>query len=169
MDVTAVVLVVAQWLHTLAAAFWVGGGAVYLLVIRPMSRRAPSTGSGQASTGSGQTLAEEFRGLVDIAVIAMVITGVVLAFDRLTSQHTGAGYAAVLGVKLALTLWMFWLAGVMRRRRPRAAAPSESSDAGAATTGWRRLMDSTNQVVAIGVAVFLLSTVMQWLFERAVQ
>ena len=168
MDVTAVVLVIAQWLHTLAAAFWVGGGAVYLLVIRPMSRR-PSTGSGQASTGSGQTLAEEFRGLVDIAVIAMVITGVVLAFDRLTSQHTGAGYAAVLGVKLALTLWMFWLAGVMRRRRPRAAEASQSGNAGAATTGWRRFMDATNQVVAIGVAVFLLSTVMQWLFERAVQ
>ena len=168
MDVTAVVLVVAQWLHTLAAAFWVGGGAVYLLVIRPASRR-PSTSSGQASTGPSQTLAEEFRGLVDIAVIAMVVTGVVLAFDRLTSQHTGAGYAAVLGVKLALTLWMFWLAGVMRRRRPRAAAPSQSSDAAAATTGWRRFMDATNQVVAIGVVVFLLSTVMQWLFERAVQ
>ena len=107
--------------------------------------------------------------MVDIAVIAMVVTGVVLAFDRLTSQHTGAGYATVLGVKLALTLWMFWLAGVMRRRRPRQAAPSQSSDAAAATTGWRRFMDATNQVVAIGVVVFLLSTVMQWLFERAVQ
>ena len=157
MDATAVVLVITQWLHTLAAAFWVGGGAVYLLVIRPMSRR------GEGS----RTLAEEFRGLVDIAVIAMVVTGVVLAFDRLTSQHTGAGYAAVLGVKLALTLWMFWLAGVMRRRRPRQAASSEG--AVAATTGWRRFMDSANQVVAIGVVVFLLSTVMQWLFERAVQ
>ena len=109
MDVSAVALVIAQWVHTLAAAFWVGGGLVYVLVIRPLTRQA---GSG------GQTLADEFRGLVDIAVIAMVITGVVLAFERLTSQHTGVGYAAVLGAKLALTLWMFWLAGVIRRRRP---------------------------------------------------
>ena len=163
MDVTAVVLVIAQWVHTLAAAFWVGGGLVYLLVIRPANRRATlRRGSGRAE-GGGQTLADEFRGLVDIAVIAMVITGVVLAFDRLTSQHAGVGYAAVLGAKLALTLWMFWLAGVIRRRRPRPAAASP----GATGTGWRQLMDAANQVVIIGVVVFLLSTVMQALFERA--
>ena len=162
MDVTAVVLVIAQWVHTLAAAFWVGGGLVYLLVIRPANRRAAlRRGSGRAE-GGGQTLADEFRGLVDIAVIAMVITGVVLAFDRLTSQHAGVGYAAVLGAKLALTLWMFWLAGVIRRRRPRPAASP-----GATRPGWRQLMDAANQVVIIGVAVFLLSTVMQALFERA--
>ena len=173
MDVTSVVLVIAQWVHTLAAAFWVGGGLVYLLVIRPADRRRAALsqaqdgplrpGSGQASTGSGraETLADEFRGLVDIAVIAMVITGVVLAFDRLTSQHAGVGYAAVLGAKLALTLWMFWLAGVIRRRRPRPAASAASG------TGWRQLMDAANQVVIIGVVVFLLSTVMQALFERA--
>ena len=152
MDVTIVALVIAQWVHTLAAAFWVGGGLVYLLVIRPAA---------QASDG-GRTLAGEFRALVDVAVIAMVITGVVLAFDRLTSQHANVGYAAVLGVKLALTLWMFWLAGVIRRRRPRPAAPPPK-------TGWRQLMDSANQVVAIGVVVFLLSTLMQALFERALQ
>ena len=159
MDVTAVVLVIAQWVHTLAAAFWVGGGLVYLLVIRPANRRRE---------GGGQSLADEFRGLVDIAVIAMVITGVVLAFDRLTSQHAGVGYAAVLGAKLALTLWMFGLAGVIRRRRPRPAAASQGAT-GAARTGWRQLMDAANQVVIIGVVVFLLSTVMQALFERALQ
>ena len=165
MDVTAVVLVVAQWVHTLAAAFWVGGGLVYLLVIRPANRRRE---------GGGQTLADEFRGLVDIAVIAMVITGVVLAFDRLTSQHAGVGYAAVLGAKLALTLWMFWLAGVIRRRRPRVAtasqgAPAAPASPGATGTGWRQFMDAANQVVIIGVVVFLLSTVMQAVFERALQ
>lgn len=200
MDVTAVVLVIAQWVHTLAAAFWVGGGLVYLLVIRPASRRratlrqaqdgpvqaqdGPSTrsgraegqgdplrrGSGHPSTSSGrtETLADEFRGLVDIAVIAMVVTGVVLAFDRLTSQHAGVGYAAVLGVKLALTLWMFWLAGVIRRRRPRAASSSPGAPS-TPRTGWRQFMDAANQVVIIGVVVFLLSTVMQALFEHALR
>ncbi|MDE2901031.1 MAG: CopD family protein [Chloroflexota bacterium] len=165
MEVTDVVLVIAQWLHTLAAAFWVGGGLVYLLVIRPAARgEALRQAQGERT---GQTLADEFRGLVDIAVIAMVVTGVVLAFDRLTSQHAGAGYAAVLGVKLALTLWMFWLAGVIRRRRPRPA--SQPAPPPPPRTGWRQLMDSANQVVAIGVVVFLLSTLMQALFERALQ
>lgn len=157
MDANAVVLVIAQWVHTLAAAFWVGGGLVYLLVIRPAARRAEGA----------RTLAGEFRSLVDIAVIAMVITGVVLAFDRLTSQHAGVAYAAVLGVKLALTLGMFWLAGVIRRRRPRPASPAAASST--PKTGWRALMDAANQVVAIGVVVFLLSTVMQALFEQALQ
>ena len=157
MDASAVVLVIAQWVHTLAAAFWVGGGLVYLLVLRPAGRRAEAQ-------GGGQTLAAEFRNLVDIAVIAMIITGVVLAFDRLTSQHTGAGYAAALGVKVALTLWMFWLAGVMRRRRP---PPLPGNDTPPARTRW--LLDAANQVVLIGVVVFLLSTLMQALFERALQ
>ena len=97
----------------------------------------------------------------------MVVTGVVLAFDRLTSQHAGVGYASVLGAKLALTLWMFWLAGVIRRRRPRPAAAGRST--AAPRTGWRQFMDAANQVVVIGVVVFLLSTVMQALFERALQ
>ena len=102
---------------------------------------------------------------MDIAVIAMVVTGVVLAFDRLTSQHAGVGYATVLGVKLALTLWMFWLAGVIRRRRPRPATPPGAT--AAPRTGWRQFMDAANQVVIIGVVVFLLSTVMQAVFEHA--
>ena len=117
MDISAVALVIAQWVHTLAAAFWVGGGLVYVLVIRPLTRQA---GSG------GQTLADEFRGLVDIAVIAMVITGVVLAFERLTSQHTGVGYAAVLGAKVALNA-VDVLAG--RRHSPaKASAGLDSSN-----------------------------------------
>lgn len=157
MDVSAVVLVIAQWVHTLAAAFWVGGGLVYLLVIRPAARQAG---------GGGQTLADEFRSMVDIAVITMVISGVVLTFDRLTLQHAGVGYAATLGAKLALTLWMFWLAGVIRRR-PRPSARRQAT--AAASSGWRRFMDASNQVVAIGVVVFLLSTVMQSLFEHALR
>ena len=140
MDVTAVVLVIAQWVHTLAAAFWVGGGLAYLLVIRPANRRRDAlpqaqNGLSQAqdgpSTGSGRTegqgdplrrgperaegLADEFRGLVTTAIAVLLLTGAILSVARLTGDAASIAYAVVLGVKIALALYMFYVVRLVRR------------------------------------------------------
>ena len=104
-------ILVVRWIHTIAGVAWVGGSLFYLFVLRPASRK------GDGGVGTSSAIANEFRGVVDTAVMVLIITGVVLAFDRLTSKYTDVTYVSVLGVKVALSLWMFWLAGVLQNRR----------------------------------------------------
>jgi uncharacterized membrane protein len=151
-------ILAVRWIHTIAGVAWVGGSLFYLVVLRPASKKSGSDIAGSSG------VANEFRSVVDTAVMILIITGVVLAFDRLTSKYTDVTYVSVLGVKVALSLWMFWLAGVLqKRRRSRVDAPS--LEAGRA----QRVFSSANLIVIIGIAVFLISDLLQSLYEDALK
>jgi uncharacterized membrane protein len=153
------------WIHTIAAVAWVGGSLFYHFVLRPASRKGSDASSSSA-------IANEFRALVGTAVMVLIITGVVLAFDRLTSKYTDVSYVSVLGIKVGLSLWMFWLAGVLqKRRRSRAnASLTEEERSSLPLTGRaQRVFSSANLIAIIGIIVFLLSDLLQALFEDALK
>jgi len=152
-----------QWIHTLAGVAWVGGSLFYLLVIRPALRKSTSQLDTSTSVATG------FRAVVDIAVIILIITGVVLAFDRLTSRYTDVSYVSVLGIKVVLSLWMFWLAGVIQKKRHLRTSRSTVSEPNHATGATNRVFASANLIAIIGVIVFLLSDLLQALFEDALK
>ncbi|MQG77213.1 MAG: hypothetical protein FI703_07810 [SAR202 cluster bacterium] len=159
-------ILAVRWIHTIAAVAWVGGSLFYLVVLRPVSKKGGSDVAGNSA------VANEFRSVVDTAVMVLIITGVVLAFDRLTSKHTDVTYVSVLGVKVALTLWMFWLAGVLQKRR-RSRASTSSKVEGSSLAGESgkpsRALSSANLVAIIGIVVFLISDLLQALFEDALK
>ena len=154
---------VVHWLHVVAAAAWLGGNVFYLLVLRPAARRQPeAAGLVRSAVGT------EFRILVDTSIIVLVVTGAVIAFNRLTSEAATPAYGITLGLKVALSLWMFmqvWaerrkLASIATYRRPEPASPA----------GWRRLgeaLSGYNGVTVVGIIVFLLSDLMKILYENA--
>ena len=151
-------ILVVRWIHTVAGLAWVGGSLFYLIVLRPAAKK------GAEGVGNNAAVASEFRSVVDTAVMVLIITGVVLAFDRLTSKYTDVTYVSVLGVKVALSLWMFWLAGVLqKRRRSRVDAPA--SERGRT----QRVFSSASLVAIIGIIVFLISDLLQALFEDALK
>ena len=152
-----------QWIHTLAGVAWVGGSLFYLLVFRPALRKGSSDLDVTTSVSNG------FRAVVGTAVIVLIITGVVLAFDRLTSKYTDVSYVSVLGVKTALSLWMFWLAGVIQKRRHFRVSRSTVSEHNLATGLTSRVFASANLIAIIGIIVFLLSDLLQALFEDALK
>ena len=152
-----------QWIHTLAGVAWVGGSLFYLLVIRPVYLKDNSQLDTATSVATG------FRAVVDIAVIVLVITGVVLAFDRLTSRYTDVSYVSVLGIKAALSLWMFWLAGVVQKKRRFRMSRSPVPEPNLATGLTNRVFASANLIAIIGIIVFLLSDILQALFEDALK
>ena len=152
-----------QWIHTLAGVAWVGGSLFYLLVFRPALRKGSSDLDVTTSVSNG------FRAVVDTAVIVLIITGVVLAFDRLTSKYTDVSYVSVLGVKAALSLWMFWLAGVIQKRRHSRVVRSTASEHNLPTGLTNRVFASANLIAIIGIIVFLLSDLLQALFEDALK
>lgn len=159
MNVLDWILLAIRWAHALGAVAWVGGGVFYLLVLRPAFRRAPPGPETRRAVG------EEFRGLVNTAIIVMVITGAILTASRLTQDTVTTSYVAVLALKIALALYMF---AVIRFRRParndndsqEAAALSRSARVRAALTGPTALL-------VLGVVIFGLADVLSYLFENS--
>ena len=161
MDVLDWILVAIRWFHALAAVAWVGGGAFYLLVLRPASRRS-STGNPAAD----RTIVEEFRGVVNTAIAVLIVSGVVLSLSRLTSDAVSLPYIAVLAGKVTLAVYMFYIIWSMQRRR---RFPGQRVDE-PATEGfwptWRSRLSGTTAVFVCGVVVFGLADVLDALFER---
>ena len=152
-------ILAVRWIHTIAGVAWIGGSLFYLFVLKPASKKSGSDAVGNTA------VANEFRAVVDTAVMVLIITGVVLAFDRLISKYTDVAYVSVFGVKVVLSLWMFWLADVLqKRRRTRTATPITGDE-----TKPNRAFSSANLIAIIGIIVFLLSDLLQALFEDALK
>jgi uncharacterized membrane protein len=158
-----VFFLIVHWLHVVAAAAWVGGSLFYLLALRPASRRQPeAAGLVRSAVGT------EFRILVDISIIVLVVTGAIVAFNRLTSEAATPAYGITLGLKVALSLWMFMQ--VWAERRKLATITPYRGPERSAPAGWRRLgeaLSGYNGVIVVGIVVFLLSDLMKILYENA--
>ena len=112
------ILLVIRWAHALGAVAWVGGGIFYLMVLRPAFQRVKPDPEVNRSIG------EEFRGLVNTAIVVLVVIGAILTASRLTLDTVTMPYVAVLVVKVALALYMM---AVVRFRRPREAGGNDQS------------------------------------------
>ncbi len=143
------------WVHAVAATAWVGGSIFFALVIRPAT----------AAAGLAQPLLEliggTYRELVDASIIALVVSGLILMFNRLTGDDASPTYFIVLGLKVALAGWMFYAVWRLRRAgwRP---------EPGKGIGRWLSRLLGYNAVMAAGVVVFLLAGLLRQLFEAAI-
>ena len=155
-------LLLVRWFHALAAVAWIGGSLFYVLVLRPAQRRAG--GQGAATTREVQA---QFRGLVDSCIAVLLVTGAVMLFDRLTDSTTGTTYVVVVAVKIGLALWMFAMARARWRRRRAAAQPEDATETGRSKLSRAMgLMSGVNLSVILGIAIFFLSDLLRFIFER---
>lgn len=144
-----------RWVHATAALVWVGGSAFWYFVIGPAladQQRPP----GDFLRAAGQT----FGGLVQTAVPVLLISGMVLTFDRLSQPAATPLYYGLLGLKVALALTMVWLNRelALRRRRPPGATPAASRGPAPATL-----------VLGLGLTVYLLADALKVVFESAMR
>ena len=137
--------------HVVAAAAWLGGSIFYLLVLLPSLRL------GGPAPGVATRAAALFRQLVNVCMGVLLVTGVYLIFDRLTSIEVGAVYLVTLGLKIVVALALFALAiaqaqqGVARLRAGRGAL-------------WEA---APRLILALGLLAFLLGALLTGLFEVA--
>lgn len=137
--------------HTLAGGVWVGGSLVYLLVITPALRL------GKAAPEVSAAIATQFRRLVNISIVTLLLSGVYLMFDRLTTTTVGVAYVVTLAVKIALALTMFGLA-IFQAQEARRPARLRGRV-------WRL---APRLILALGVVVFLLGAALNGLFDVAI-
>ena len=157
MNVIDWILLAIRWAHALGAVAWVGGGIFYLMVLRPAFRRR------DPGHETHRAIGEEFRGLVNTAIIVLVVTGAILTASRLTADNVTIPYIAVLAVKVVLALYMM---AVMRFRRPQPA----QQDGSASVSGLARMrtaLTGPTALLAIGVVIFGLADVLGYLFEHS--
>ena len=150
MTALEIILLIIRWAHALAAVFWIGGSLFLLLAARPALRRAADP----AAAGIlGRALAAEFRPLVRTAIGVLLITGVILTAQRITSDAAGLAYTIALAVKIVLSLAAFAIAWTMPSRRTESA-------------GIRSALRGPAALTIIGVTVIGIADVLTWLFER---
>ena len=157
MSVSDVLFLIIRWLHAIAAVAWVGGGLFYLLILRPSLRR--SHGADDTAIG------EDFRALVTTAMGILLVTGVIMTFNRLTSGFVGASYVVVLVIKITMAFYMFYLVRFLKSR----TYPNDPQQGAVGYRRWVSVVSGGTTVVILGVIVFLLADILSALFEEGLE
>ena len=160
MELVDLLRVGVRWGHALAAVVWVGGSLFYLLALNPALALLGDFPERRALLDH---IGRQFQEVVRLAIRIFVLTGVVLTVDRLTQPTITVAYVLVLGVKIALSLWMFWLAQQLRRR----PGPSGVRGVTAQMRLGRDWLQSPNLLLMLGLVVYLLAEVLKVLFEQS--
>ena len=75
-------MLIVHWVHATGAVIWIGGSAFFVFVIRPVEITKPDLIRPALSP-----IGAVYRELVDISVIAIIVTGIILMFDRITGNE----------------------------------------------------------------------------------
>lgn len=156
-DITFVdwLVLIARWAHITGALAWVGGSMFFALVLRPVAMSKP-----EAMRSVMGPIGSVYRELVDISVALVLVSGIVLMFDRMTGNDATVAWVMVFAVKLAIAIWMFYLVWRLRQTGYEPKKPTGIM----ARISW---ILGYNALVFFGVLVFFLATLLRELFEMS--
>lgn len=88
-------------IHITASTVWVGGSLFFLLVVN------------QSLTNENKfikgILGANFKQIVDLCIWVLLLSGIILTVNKLTSNSATVVYGSLLGFKLALVAWVTFL------------------------------------------------------------
>ncbi len=143
---------IVRFAHILAAATWVGGSILYLVVVMPALRK------GDPAPAVAAQVAALFRRLVNICIGVLLLSGAFMVFDRLTQTTLGLPYLVVLSLKIVSALAMFIVAIYLGQSNIRRLAKRSTRFSKAAP----------QFMLALGIFVFLLGALLNVLFEATI-
>lgn len=149
-------IVLVRWLHAIGAVAWIGGSAFFALIVRPAQKADPD--------GVGQVISRftgPYRELIDVSIVAIVVTGLILMFERLTGDDATVAYFIVLSAKIVIAGWMFYMVWSLRR----AGFIPEARSGLTQRLSW---LFGYNALLAGGVIVFLMAGLLRAIFETAI-
>ena len=109
MEVNDYLILLVLWAHIMAVTVWIGGNLFFLFVLRPVMRL------GGSSPSFGARIGQLFKEMVEISLLVLIITGVILIFDRLTVLGSNT-YGLILAIKLFLFSFMAIIAYALGKR-----------------------------------------------------
>ncbi len=157
-------LLIVRWLHLISAAFWVGGSLFYLFVIRTTIQKHPEKPSRFLAA-----ISTEFRSTVNLCVFLLLITGVILALNRLTDSVTSMSYVITLSVKSTLSIWMFLSFQSLKRESVFLEMYSDNKLAIPSPKNIWRFFFSYTTLAVLGLIVLFLSDLLNIIFQVALR
>jgi uncharacterized membrane protein len=138
----------------------VGGSIFWVLVLNPSVKHSEISFIKKLHS----RLSTEFRGLVDTCIFVLLVTGAIMAFNRLTPGDIGYNYALILGLKIVFVLGMFYIIRAKRHlnfiSKSNLAGHHEKPRSKRLTT----LLNGYNMVLVLGLLVYLLSDLLNLIY-----
>jgi putative copper export protein len=141
--ISDVLVAILRLAHALAAALWVGGTLTFALVDR--------SAQGRLSSASWRGFREALRAGIGV----FVATGAILTLERLSSAPLPPTYFAVLGTKVLLGIWMFFLA--------------RQIGAGSLATGRAWWSTPEARILGLGVVIYGLAIALKSIYEDTIR
>ena len=158
----AIFVLGARWLHTLAMIAWVGGGIFYLFALSPIFK------GNHPFSDVSKKIAQEFKNVVDIAIWGLVVTGAILFLDRLTSDYAKTTYGVILGIKIAISVWMINLVWFRWRGRFSLKQLKGKDSTHSSLRKLQTVFSGPNLILILGILVVLLSNILGYLYEKGI-
>jgi len=147
---------VADWIHLLAAALWIGGLAALLLVVRAL-RTAPREKAGTSTATAVRLVVRRFSRAAGVCLGVLLLTGLYASWLHLpgTSALAGTPYGRALAVKGLLVLLLVAL-GAANHFLIRPRVEAEGREAGGGwTASLRHLLSLVRGELGVGATVLL--------------
>ena len=161
MNIVNIFNIAVTWAHLISATAWVGGSIFWLIVLTPSIQKLPSNHKKEIL----RSISHEFKSVVDTSMFILLFTGAILTFNKITPGHIGSLYVLILGIKILLVSYLFYL---LRSRRNNFKM---SQSIGTKNTSRRKLIILTkksNMIVLIGLIVYLISSILSSIFDASI-
>ena len=166
-DLFDILSLAVRWVHAISSAVWIGGSVFYLIVLRPALKDAERSG-GVPGKFVSRLVALHFREWVHVSMIALLVSGAILTFDRLTEPTVSALYIGALAAKIVIAFWLFGIGTATYRKRLIERDSDSRGGSGNMLSRWLRPLVSPSMIVYGGLIVILLSDLLNAAFEKGI-
>lgn len=160
MEITEVFHILIRWAHLISATIWVGGSLFWLLIINPASKKTTVDLKEFANK-----MSSEFRSLVNTCIFIMIVTGVIMTFNKITPGNIGPTYLIFLGIKILLVLIMIYLVRTKRKTPEYLTKNMAITISSSKSSKIARVLSNYNLIVIIGLIVYLISDILKFIYE----
>jgi len=149
-----------RWLHVIAAAGWVGSALFYATVLKP-SLKIKNTPDGQQEHINPikkleVEVARKQRKFLETAAFTIIISGALMALNRMSQPDITPAYVIVLGSKVSVTALAVFVA-------------FREADRNKRYTDAAKLAPSSSGVIAgLGALAVLLAIILREIYEKSV-
>ena len=148
MDLNEHIITFSRWLHIIGASTWLGGTLIYSLILNPLRK----------INISYQNLFSEidirYREIMNISVIILVISGVIITFERITGNPPPSLWFIFLSIKVSLAVIIMFLSWRLRKN----------------TTTKNNKLDNFlgyNIILFFGAIIFLIASYLSTILENS--
>jgi len=147
-DLVEWIMISARWMHAVSATTWLGGSIFFAVILKPVYKM----NSKNFSTLMDR-INNTYKDLVDISIVALIVSGLILMFDTLTGKPVTITWFIIFGFKLLIAFWMFFLVWRFRQAHYKQLQVKAFLRPVSQLFGY-------NAIIILGLTAFFLATVL---------